>query len=689
MKGSFRDLLDAAPDAMIVVNSDGKIMLVNTQAEKLFGYQRNELLDQTIEILIPRQFRKQHHGHRDQFAAHPHARPMGGGVEFVALRKDGSEFPADIKLSPIETEEGVVVVSSVRDITDRKHNEEIARQNAELKIKMAEENAELAAAKLQLQIVAGREETSRQIAEQKMLLQSILDSCSDAVIVADASGKVILRNPQGVRYKAGTAADDLNEKYPELAGLYKSDCKTLFKSEELPLRHALAGKSTEALEMFVRPPNGGEPRWMLAAGAPLLNTTGEKQGGVVFLRDISVQKRLEQQLRQAQKMEAVGQLAGGIAHDFNNLLAVIIGYGEILEERLNEDDPLRAKAGQITAAGKRAAALTRQLLAFSRQQVLEPKILDLSVVVSDTTRMLQRLIGEDIELVTRVAPELGRVKVDRGQIEQVIMNLAVNGRDAMPQGGKLIIATANVELDDAYVHQHPGAVAGSHVMLAVSDTGCGMDQETQAHIFEPFFTTKGLGKGTGLGLSTVYGVVKQSGGYVSVYSELGRGTSFKIYFPRNDDPVASVPDNDGSKTTQGWETVLLVEDAQPVRELARELLEGNGYTVVEAGNGADAIRVAEKLREPIHLLLTDVVMPGVGGRELADYIAGIHPEIKVLYMSGFTDDIIVHRGVLDSGVSLLEKPFTKESLIRKVREVLRTSEGSKLEACSSAPEKDQ
>lgn len=675
MQGSFRDLLNAAPDAMVVVNSDGQIVLVNTQAEKLFGYQRNELVNQTLEILIPARFRKQHHEHRNQFAAHPHARSMGSGAEFVARRKDGSEFPADINLSPVKTEEGVLIVSSVRDITERKQNEEIARQNAELRIKLAEENTQLAAAKLQLQIVADRQETERNIAQQRVLLQSILDSWTDAVIVADTSGKIILRNPQGIQYTAGAALEEVNERYPETLGLFKSDCVTLFKVEELPLSRALAGQFTNELELFVRPPSGGEPRWMLAVAAPLFNAEGGMQGGVVFLRDITARKQLEQQLRQAQKVEAVGQLAGGIAHDFNNLLAVIIGYSEIIEDRLGKSDPLSAKAGQITAAGKRAAALTRQLLAFSRQQVLEPKILDLNAIVDDTNRMLQRLIGENIQLVTNTSPELGRVKADRGQIEQVIMNLAVNGRDAMPQGGKLTITTANTEMDKVYACQHPGAVAGRYVMLVVSDTGCGMDIKTQAHIFEPFFTTKGPGKGTGLGLSTVYGVVKQSGGYVSVYSELGRGTTFRIYLPRTDEPLKSVPGKDGSKTARGWETVLVVEDAQPLRELARELLEGYGYKVLEAANGADAIRVVEKLQEPIHLLLTDVVMPGMDGRKLADHIINIHPKIKVLYMSGFTDDAIVHHGVLDSGVALLEKPFTKDSLTRKVREVLGIDKG--------------
>jgi CheY-like chemotaxis protein len=384
---------------------------------------------------------------------------------------------------------------------------------------------------------------------------------------------------------------------------------------------------------------------------------------------------LEQQLRQAQKMEAVGRLAGGIAHDFNNLLGVIIGYSEIFEERLGQSDPLRPKAELIKKAGQRAATLTRQLLAFSRQQVLEPKVLDLNAVVADTLKMLQRVLGEDIELIMVPGPELGRIKADQGQIEQIIMNLAVNARDAMPHGGKLTISTVNEELDEVYARQHPAVVPGSYVMFAVSDTGCGMDRETQTHIFEPFFTTKELGKGTGLGLATVYGVVKQTGGYIWVYSEAGRGSTFKIYLPRIEEAMtASDPAKGGKEIGRGWETVLLVEDAQPLRELARELLEASGYTVLEAGSGAEAIQVAEQHLGPIHLLLTDVVMPGMDGPKVAECITRIYPGIKVLYASGYTDDAIVHHGVLDSGITLLQKPFTHATLTNKVREVLGVAE---------------
>ena len=664
MKGSFRDLLDAAPDAMIVVNPQGQIVLVNAQTEKLFGYTREELLGQLLEILIPQRFRKHHHGERDQFFAHPRKRPMGAGVDLIGMRKDGSEFPADITLSPIETEEGIVVLSSVRDITERKQNEELARQHAELKIKSAEEKAELAAARRELEIASDRERDAEALRKSQARLTRLVESSIIAIGNATLDGKLIDGNDALLKLLGYTREE-------MLSGTLRWDALTPPEYRDIDQRAVEqlidTGVATPWEKEYIR--KDGSRVAVLIGVVTLPKEQGDVEA-LSFVVDISERKQLEKQLRMAQKMEAVGQLAGGIAHDFNNLLAVIIGYSEILSERLDGNESLRPKAEQITKAGHRAAALTRQLLAFSRRQVLDPSILDLNTVVADTLKMLQRLIGENIALATIPSQELGRVKADRGQIEQIIMNLAVNARDAMAHGGKLTITTANAEMDEVYCRQHRGAVPGSYVMLSVSDTGCGMDEETQTHIFEPFFTTKTQDKGTGLGLSTVYGVVKQSGGYIAVYSELGRGTSFKIYLPRTDESVSVVRGNDGGETAHGWETILLVEDAQPLRELARELLEGNGYTVLEAVNGADAIRLAENHREPIHLLLTDVVMPGMDGRQLADHMALTNPGIKVLYMSGYTDDSIAHHGVLGSGIALLEKPFTKASLTRRVREVL-------------------
>jgi len=395
---------------------------------------------------------------------------------------------------------------------------------------------------------------------------------------------------------------------------------------------------------------------------------------VAFVVDVSERKKLEQQLRQGQKMEAVGRLSGGIAHDFNNLLMVIIGYGELLVERLGENDPLRKNAEEINKAGQRAASLTQQLLAFSRQQVLQPKILDLNSVVADVKKMLGRLISEDIEVTTLLDPNLGRVQADQGQIEQVIVNLAVNARDAMPHGGKLTIETANMEVDDAYAAQHRPMPPGSFIMLSVSDTGIGMDAETQSNIFEPFFTTKERGKGTGLGLATVYGVLKQSDGFIWVDSELGNGTTFKVLLPRVEDRAQAVTQNTSSEgSRKGWETILLVEDEESVRRLILELLHAHGYTVLEAADGIAALNIAQRAHGKIDLLLTDVVMPGMSGTQVAEKITSLHPETKVLYMSGYTDFAVEHHQIPQQGRLLLRKPFTQQSLARKVREALETT----------------
>ena len=398
--------------------------------------------------------------------------------------------------------------------------------------------------------------------------------------------------------------------------------------------------------------------------------------------DISERKRAEEalreqegQLRQAHKMEAVGRLAGGIAHDFNNLLTVIRGRSEILLRRLAPDIPWRQDIDLIEQTAERAAALTRQLLAFSRKQVLQPKVLELNAVVAGMDPILRRLIGEHIELVWLPGSALSCVRADPGQLEQVVMNLVVNARDAMPRGGRLTLETGSVELDDAFVRRNPGARAGTHVMLAVTDTGVGMNEFTKAHLFEPFFTTRGRGKGTGLGLATVYGIVRQSGGYIHVESELGRGATFRIYLPRVEAVAEDVePSPPAARPLEGRETVLLVEDEDTVRGWAREVLDMYGYTVLEASNGIEALGVAERHDGGIHLLLTDVVMPHMSGRELADRLSPMRPEMKVLYMSGYTDEAIVHHGVLTAGTALIQKPFGVDALAEKVREVLGMAE---------------
>jgi PAS domain S-box-containing protein len=401
-----------------------------------------------------------------------------------------------------------------------------------------------------------------------------------------------------------------------------------------------------------------------------------QEGGVVFelfTEDVTERRILEEQLRQSQKMEAVGRLAGGIAHDFNNLLMVISGYSEFLLERLGGEPSLRAPAQEIASASERASSLTRQLLAFSRKQMLAPRIVNLNDVATENLKMLTRMIGEDIDLLLIPGESLWSVRADAGQIEQVIMNLAVNARDAMPSGGKLTIETSNITLDEEYARYHAPLRPGDYVMVAISDTGAGMDSETQSHIFEPFFTTKGT-KGTGLGLSTVYGIVKQSGGYIWVNSEVGNGTTFRIYLPR----VASTGETaaqvaapvEAKKVEPGSETILLVEDEANLRYLARQYLEKQGYKVIEAADGAVAMQIAVAHEAVIHLLLTDVIMPGMNGRELAQRISEIRPNVKVLYMSGYTENVIGHNGTLDAGVRLLQKPFNLRDLRDIVREVL-------------------
>ena len=392
--------------------------------------------------------------------------------------------------------------------------------------------------------------------------------------------------------------------------------------------------------------------------------------------DVSERKRAEEQLRQAQKMEAIGRLAGGVAHDFNNLLTVIAGRTHFLIHRLGPEDPSRRDIELIRKSADRAAQLTRQLLAFSRKQILEPKLVDLGSIATGIEQILRRLIGEDIDLAVVTREGLGRVKADPGQVEQVILNLAINARDAMPNGGQLTIETANTELDEGYAAQHTEVAPGPYVMLAVSDTGIGMDAATQARLFEPFFTTKEPGKGTGLGLATVYGIVKQSGGHVVFYSELGHGSSFKVYLPRVEGAgEAGERTSVAAPPVRGSETVLVVEDEPELRTLAREILGAWGYTVLDSGDPAEALRLAARHEGSIHLLVTDVVMPGMSGREVADRLLHTRPDLKVLFMSWYTDSAIVHHGVLDPGTPFLHKPFTPDALARKVRDVLDQPQG--------------
>ncbi len=401
---------------------------------------------------------------------------------------------------------------------------------------------------------------------------------------------------------------------------------------------------------------------------------GEQQLGHLWLyRDVTERRHLEEQFQHSQKMDAIGQLAGGIAHDFNNLLTIIIGFSSILMSRFPADDPARQEIEEIEKAGRRAAALTGQLLAFSRKQVMRLEELDVNTIIAEMEKMLCRIIGEDIELITVLEPELARVKVDHGQMGQVIMNLAVNARDALPQGGKLLITTSTVELDEGYALSHAEVKPGQYVLLTVSDNGMGMSKPTQERIFEPFFTTKEPGKGTGLGLSTVYGIIKQSNGHIWVYSEEGHGTTFKIYLPSSTITERSGASEKTKSSPRGSETILLVEDEDALRNLARRVLEINGYRVIEASNGQEAIEVCEQQTGQIDLVVTDIIMPKMGGVELVNHMKTSCPGIKILFITGYTDNTLIHNGNLEQGFTLLQKPFSPDSLVRKVREVLNTT----------------
>jgi PAS domain S-box-containing protein len=417
----------------------------------------------------------------------------------------------------------------------------------------------------------------------------------------------------------------------------------------------------------------GKPISVRIGGRVVRNSDGEILQYELMVENTTERKLLEEQLRKSQRMEAVGRLAGGIAHDFNNLLMVIKGYSDLLLDRVHGQDHIHKQAEQIRKAADRATGLTRQLLAFSRMQMLKPQVLDLNGVIQDLGKMLPRLLGEDVELFISAAPQLGRVKADLSQVEQIILNLAVNARDAMPDGGRLTIETSNVFLDEGYRVRHPSFQPGEYVQLAVTDTGTGMDDETMAHMFEPFFTTKDPGKGTGLGLATVYGVVKQSGGWIWVYSEPGKGACFKILLPRVDAP--STPSGDLARDAsrpRGSETILLVEDQEAVRELARDFLKSCGYHVMDAGLGSEAISIASQYPGVIHLLVTDMIMPKMNGRELAAKLTAVRPEMRVLFMSGYAEYAAVQHDVIERGAPSLQKPFSMDALARKVREVLET-----------------
>jgi PAS domain S-box-containing protein len=496
--------------------------------------------------------------------------------------------------------------------------------------------------------------------------RSLVTNAPYGICRCDATGKVLDVNPAFLEMLGYTSPEKLIGRH--IYDLYADTDQWFALADSLRVSAPFRGMTAEWKRA------DGTTTGVRVSGRSVTNGRETDVVFELFAEDITERRALEQQLRQSQKMEAVGRLAGGIAHDFNNLLMVISGYSEFLLERLSDEPDLRAPAQEIASAAVRASSLTRQLLAFSRKQMLAPKTVNLNNVVTENLKMLTRMIGEDIDLVMVPGANLWAVRADVGQIEQVIMNLAINARDAMPSGGKLTLETSNVTLDESYSRMHSPLHPGEYVMLAISDTGAGMDEETQSHIFEPFFTTKGQ-KGTGLGLSTVYGIVKQSGGYIWVYSEQGRGTTFKVYLPRVPSPAETVTAQapapvETHKAEPGTETILLVEDEANLRYLARQFLEKQGYKVIDAADGAVAMQIAVAHEGVIHLLLTDVIMPGMNGRELAQRISEIRPNVKVLYMSGYTENVVGHDGTLDAGVRLLQKPFNLRDLKNRVREAL-------------------
>ena len=514
--------------------------------------------------------------------------------------------------------------------------------------------------------ITDRKQAEEALRESEEKYRTVLESNPDPVVVYDMEGRVIYLNPAFTRVFGWSLEEQIGKKIDDFV-----------PEENWPETRMMIDKVTVSGESFSgletrRYTKEGNILDISISGSCYRDQEGNVAASVINLRDITKQQELQAQFLHSQKMEGIGRLAGGVAHDFNNLLMIIIGYGELVFMGLRKDDPLRENVKEINRAAKSAASLTRQLMAFSRKQILKPRVLDFNEVVTNLKKMLGRIIGEDVELETALAPDLGLVEVDEGQMEQVIINLAVNAKDAMPQGGKLTLETATVYLDEEYARRHGVKLKhGPHVMLEMSDTGVGMDEETQAKIFEPFFTTKELGKGTGLGMATVYGIIKQSGGDIWVYSEPGGGTTFKIYLPVVEGKTE--PEQKGKIVLEGLrgsETVLLVEDEKSVLDLVRDILQRYGYSVLEAQNGEEALNISNQHEGPIHLMLTDAVMPGMSGRELAERAQSLRPEIKILYMSGHTDDAIAHHGVLAPGVNFIEKPFVPEDLVRKLRQVL-------------------
>jgi two-component system, cell cycle sensor histidine kinase and response regulator CckA len=611
--------VDQGPTSVVMTDVTGSIEYVNPKFTEVTGYTLDEVRGKNPRLL--RSGETPPAVYRELWAAITGGQSWHG--ELLNRKKDGTTYWDDVWVYPVRDAGGSVTrfLALKEDITERKQSEGTLR-------------------------------------DSEAYHRAVLESIGDAVFIVNTEGQFIDVNPKACEMTGYTRAEMLRLRVADT-------CLPEERAEaDLRVARVLGGDPVVIERPLVRKDGSTvivESNARILSDGRMLAT----------VRDITERRSLEQQLRQAQKMEAVGRLAGGVAHDFNNVLTAIFGYTELLTEGLPADSEMRGDLGEIHKAAQRAAGLTRQLLAFSRQQVMQPVVLNVNDVVENLDKMLHRLVGEDIEVHAVLGGDIGNVRADPGQLEQVVMNLVVNARDAMPDGGKLTIETINAELSEQYAEMHQPVVPGHYVMLAVSDTGTGMTPEVKTRLFEPFFTTKEQGKGTGLGLATVYGIVKQSGGYIWAYSELGHGATFKVYLPRVDAPVdTAVPVAELSGGITGTETIMLAEDDELLRPLATSLLKKLGYTVLEAQDAPSALARAAAHDAPIHLLITDVVMPGVSGRELARKLAAVRPDALVLYISGYTDDAIVRHGMLEPGLNYLQKPFTPAALARKVREVL-------------------
>jgi PAS domain S-box-containing protein len=627
----LRAILEAALDGVVTIDGAGTIVSWNNQAEAMFGWKASEAVGRNLaETIIPPRDREQHQRGLAE------ARETGTGpllnrrTEIMGLRRDGSEIPLELAITPIRAGNQWMFSAFIRDLTERKRAEEALRATETRLAQVISASV----AVIYATRVAGDRFVPNWVSENVTRLTGY--QLQEALGLTWWSDHV---HPEDREATEKELAQSLQ------SGLFQAEYRFQFRD--------------------------GSYHWILDEARLVRDPQGRPLELIGTWFDITERKQLEIQLRQAQKMEAVGQLAGGIAHDFNNVLTAISGNADLLQDQFPVGDPRLEDVNEIRAAVARAAALTHQLLAFSRRQVLQPRVLDLGEVIAATKKMLQRIIGEDIELVSTARPEAGRVRADPGQLEQVILNLVVNARDAMPGGGKVTIETGAAYFDAAYAHQHPPATEGAYVMLAVSDTGKGMTPEIKSRLFEPFFTTKEVGKGTGLGLATVYGIVKQSGGFIWVYSEPGHGTTFKVYLPRAEDaPAMAAPAEPQPVASGGSETILLVEDDAPVRKVARDILIQCGYKVLEARRPEEAAELNRTYPDPIQLVVSDVIMPGISGRDLALELTTARPGLKVLLVSGYPGVALEHQGVLTTGRAFLSKPFTAQALAAKVRSVL-------------------